>query len=463
MHMNKSKMKTLYLPLILVEAYLILTLLLYRFGPIKWAAENAVNFWFYIILYHISFIIGYLIFAKQFKTAVNHIEISNEIKAFIVKYMWIFLSICAVLSLIKYMGFLNTSNFIPWDLPNEFIKGLQNPGEQYRTKFVAAELNNYTGNKLASGILALFAFVVSSIIPICVFLWVRIKLSQKIVFFAIVFLEFSMFVSTGTNKGIFDLLFIFTAALTIDSIVNFKEKNFKALLADKKILFGVTVFLLFFSMWFFSWTMTSRVGSIATYTANLTEDVTVSGEKSSAIPGDKIESKTESLTKNLIYGLSSYIGQGYYGMSLSLGEKFTSTYGIGNSRFLSTNFKYFFGIDIEPFTYQAKISDRWDQYAQWHSFYSYMANDFSFLGVVFIMFLLGASLAVTYKDAIYGKNIFAQCLLPIFAILFLYIPANNQVFTLMQSFCTFFELIILWYIFRKWGIKHTKLKEYNAN
>jgi len=459
MHVNKFKMKILYLPLILVEAYLILTLLLYQFGPIAWGTKNVLDFWLYISIYHISFIVGYLLFAKKFKISLKDIEKSNKIKSFIVKYMWIFLSICAVLTLIKSMGFLNRTDFIPWNLPAEFIKGLQNPAEQYVSKFAAAGLNNYTGNKITSGILALFAFIVSSIVPICVFLWERIKLSQKIFFFAIVFFDFATFVSVGTNKGIFDLLFIFAAALSIDLVANFKEKKFKQFLKDKKALVGVTVFLLFFSMWFFSWTMQSRVGSIAIYTANLTDDVTVYGEESPDNPGDKIETKTESLTKNLLYGLSSYVCQGYYGMSLSLGEKFTSTYGIGNSSFLTSNFKYFFGIDVEHNTYQAKISDRWGQYTQWHSFYSYMANDFSFPGVAFIMFLLGASLAAIYKDAVYGKNIIAQCLLPVFVILFLYIPANNQIFSFMQSFCTFFELIILWYVFRKHGIKHIRLKK----
>lgn len=452
MDANKSQMKALYLPLILIEVYLGFSLLLYQFGPVQWKTANVGYFWFYIVLYHLAFIIGYVLVARKYKVSLKNIERSNSIASYIVKYMWVFLFICAVLSLIKAMGLFNTSEFIPWDLPSEFIKGLINPGEQYRAKMAAAELNNYTGNKITSGILALFAFIVSSIIPVCVLLWNRIKLPQKIAFFAIVLFEFATFVSVGTNKGIFDLLFIFAAAILIDFIANYEGKKFRSLVTDKKLLVGVTVFLLFFSMWFFSWTMKSRVGSIADYTETLTEDVSVS-------EGVSTDAQGESLLSNFVYGMSSYIGQGYYGMSLSIGEEFTSTYGIGNSRFLSSNFKHFFGIDVEPYTYQAKISDRWDQYAQWHSFYSYMANDVSFPGVAIIMFLLGVSLAAVYKDAIYGKNIFAQCLLPLYAIMFLYMPANNQVFAFMQSFSTFFELMILWYLSQRWNVKKAGLIE----
>ena len=451
MDASKTQMKDLYLPIILIEIYLGFSLILYQFGPVQWKTANVGNFWFYIILYHLSFIVGYVLTARKYKVSLKNIERYNTINLYIVKYMWVFLFICAVLSLIKAMGLFNSSEFIPLNLPSEFIKGLFNPGEQYRLKMAAAELNNYTGNKITSGILALFAFIVSSMIPVCVLLWNRIKLPQKIVFFTIVLFEFTTFVSVGTNKGIFDLLFLFSASILIFIIANYDGKNLRLLVKDIKLLVGVTVFLLFFSMWFFSWTMKSRVVSIADYTETLTEDVSITEYVNTDPQGDK----TESLFSNFVYGMSSYIGQGYYGMSLSIGEEFTSTYGLGNSRFLSSNFKYFFGIDVEPYTYQAKISDRWDQYAQWHSFYSYMANDFSFPGVAIIMFLIGASLAAIYKDAIYGKNIFAQCLLPVYAIMFLYMPANNQVFTFMQSFSTFFELMILWYLSQWWNVKKT--------
>jgi hypothetical protein len=466
---NKVKTGTINLPLMLVEVYLIGTLVLYQFGPLKWATENAILFWMYIALYHIAFITGYLIAAKKSNVSINNVIVANTIKNFIIKYMWVFLGVCAVMSIIKYRNVIGTSNFIPWDLPTKFIKGLQNPGKQYYAKFASAKLSNYTGNKLITGILALFAFVISSMIPICVFVWEHIKRSQKIVFFMLVFFEFATWVSIGTNKGIFDLLFLFAAAITIDVIVNFRTNKFKTL-KNKVILVYFTVFLLIFSVWFFSWGTTTRIGSMAD-SIQLTKGVTLRdssknqntekpiGENPSTKPEVQIKSGAALLLDNFLYGVSSYLCQGYYGMSLAVGEPFTSTYGIGNSYFLADNFKSLFGIDVEPFTYQAKVSDKWDQYGHWHSFYGYMANDVSFIGVVFIMFLLGVFLAVTYKDAIYGQNIFSQCLLPVFVILFLYMPANNQVFGYMQSFCTFFELTILWFVFRKWGAKMHVMKE----
>lgn len=454
--MNKTETKIVYLPLILIETYLIFSLLLYQFGPIKWATENVTLFWTYIVLYHVAFITGYLIFVKRLNIFDNNLIAANTIKNFIIKYIWAFLGICAVMSIIKYRNIVGTSNFIPWDLPTEFIKGLVNPGEQYYAKAAISGLTSYNGNKLLTGILALFAFVLSSMIPICVFLWEHIKRSQKIVFFMLVFFELATWISIGTNKGIFDLLFLFAVAIVIDLIVNFKTNKFRTL-KDKLLLVSFTIFLLIFSGWFYSWGMTTRVGSIVAYTEQMTESNTIAEQPTEVsqqpVPEVKIKSGAALMFDNFIYGISSYICQGYYGMSLAVDEPFTSTYGIGNSYFLSSNFKSFFGIDVEPFTYQAKVSDKWNQHEQWHSFYSYMANDFHFIGVIFIMFLLGAFLAVTYKEAIYGENIFSQCLLPVFVILFLYMPANNQVFGYMQSFCTFFELTILWFFSRKWGKK----------
>lgn len=64
------------------------------------------------------------------------------------------------------------------------------------------------------------------------------------------------------------------------------------------------------------------------------------------------------------------------------------------------------------------------------------------------MFFIGAFLAVSWKDAIWGKNLISQCLLPLFIIMFLYMPANNQIFSVMQSCCAFLELTFFWALVR---------------
>ncbi|WP_147466621.1 hypothetical protein [Pseudomonas cichorii] len=143
--------------------------------------------------------------------------------------------------------------------------------------------------------------------------------------------------------------------------------------------------------------------------------------------------------------LTVYLVQGYQGVSISLGEKFDSSYGIGHSVFLQRIFAEHLGIDVRDKTYQRKITARWDENVYWHSFYSYIANDVSFFGVAIVMLILGWYFASIYLSAIISDDFFAKMLLPLFAILFLYIPANNQVFSFLETMMSFWILTALFF------------------
>lgn len=468
----------LYLPLFLVEIYLCITLLLYQFGPIQWKTENAILFWVLILCYHVAFILGYLIFAKRFQVSKQSVELSLKITDIFLRFFWLFLLICTVASLINYRNLTKSSGFLPTHVLSDFISGLKNPGLQYYLKFDYNSGSEFQGNKLITSVLAISSFLFSSMIPICVFLWNRLKIGYKVYFLLLVFFQLATYVGIGTNKGIFELLFLFAGSLFIDFCVNHKN-GFHENLYRKRFLIMITVGLLCFSIWFFTYGLITRVGSVEDYVnkqaspevttqaAPQTTESIPETTRENSVPTDadtrtqqeKKEQSLQNITndnkknnngfiKSAYYGLCEYVTQGYYGMSLSLDEPFTSTYGIGNSAFLRSNFKSLFGIDVTPRTYQAKISDQWDADMKWHSFYSYMANDISFYGVILLMFFIGAFLAVSWKDAIWGKNLVSQCLLPLFIIMFLYMPANNQIFSVMQSCCAFLELTFLWALVR---------------
>lgn len=470
----------LFLPLFLIELYLGVTLLLYQFGPIAWKTENTGLFWALIVCYHVAFIFGYGLFSKKFQVSRQSIGMSSKITDLFLRFFWFFLLICTIASLINYRNLTKSSSLIPTEVLSDFISGLKNPGLQYYLKFDNNSISGFQANKMITGVLAISSFLFSSMVPICVFLWKRLKIGYKIFFLVLVMFQLATYVGIGTNKGIFELFFLFAGSLFIDFCLNYK-KGFRNNVHEKHFLILITVGLVIFSVWFFTYGLITRVGSVEDYVNNqASSEVTTEIPVSESIPKtkDDITQENEALTiadtriqqekkeqslqditdgnkknnngfvKSAIYGLSEYVTQGYYGMSLSLDEPFTSTYGIGNSAFLRSNFKSLFGIDVTPRTYQAKVSEQWDADMKWHSFYSYMANDVSFYGVILLMFIMGAFLAITWKDAIWGKNLISQCLLPLFIIMFLYMPANNQIFSVMQSCCAFLELTFLWAFLR---------------
>lgn len=141
--------------------------------------------------------------------------------------------------------------------------------------------------------------------------------------------------------------------------------------------------------------------------------------------------------------LTIYLVQGYKGMSISLDYPFDSTFGSGHSVFLQRVFEDYLGFNIRENTFQRKITDLWDENVYWHSAYSYFANDVNFSGVVLIMFLLGYLFSLVIYRIIQFNDIFSKLLLPLLAIMFLYLPANNQVFSFLEYMVSFWALTLI--------------------
>lgn len=142
--------------------------------------------------------------------------------------------------------------------------------------------------------------------------------------------------------------------------------------------------------------------------------------------------------------LCYYICQGYYGFSLILNLDFMWTYGFGNSEFLQRQLLTISGRDISSLTFQSRIDHLWDKSVQWHSFYGQFANDVGFIGLAFLLFLIGFFFARVWKSVLYEKNFYALALIPILTIMFIFFPANNQVFGYIDTLSYFIFVTILW-------------------
>lgn len=451
-HINRT---TKNLPLILIEIYLIFTLFLYSFGPIKWKTHNVNLFWFLIISYHITFCLGYLIVSMKHKNIEIHRNDSS--KGFIIRNFWIVLGLAFIVNCINYRNLTRSNSYIPYELPLNFIQGLLHPAARYYWKLSSEAAGQFSGNNLvtmASGIIYAACYCLPSLM---VFLWPRLKRSHKIASIIIVMMEIATTVSVGTNKLLFELLFVFMASFVLECIVNYRNYGMEILTSRKPVIY-ITIFLLFFAPFYFTYSVRDRTNNNIGYIAAGNEDIDTRID---------VESEKESFLDSMFIGLDSYICQGYYGMSLALDQDFTSTYGIGHSNFLINTVNQIFGIDFSEDTYQYKINDKWNRLSRWHSFYSQMANDVHFYGVIFIMLILGGTLSFVWLDAVRYDDMIAKCLLMLFVIMFLYMPANNQVGNMMGLFCTFWELLVIWFIqhiarFRKYQGRRLKGAEWNS-
>jgi hypothetical protein len=297
------------------------------------------------------------------------------------------------------------------------------------------------GNKIFNIFLFFIAFSQIFIIPLIVFNWLKINYKVKI--FAILISVIPMLISliNGQNKGIFDFFILYAMAIIIISF--YERSNYvKMQFRNPRSLYILPILSLFLFLSFFGSAMSQRGG-------NLNYIETVDRANNIVVNIKSAQLASENFTYYTYAWLTSYVVQGYYGFSLSLEEKFDSSYGFGNSIFLTRNVESILNIDLQSKTFQRKIDSLWDENAQWHSIYSYFANDFNFPGVSFVLFILSFIFARVWINFLNTGNIFAGILICIYAILIIFIPANNQIFGFLYGLSAFFWGILFWFFSTK--------------
>lgn len=121
------------------------------------------------------------------------------------------------------------------------------------------------------------------------------------------------------------------------------------------------------------------------------------------------------------------------------------TYGFGNSEFMQRQLLMIAGVDVSSMTFQSRIDHVWDKSVQWHSFYGQFANDVGFVGLALLMFVIGFFFARVWMTILYEKNFYGLALMPIFVLMFIFFPANNQVFAYIDTLSYFTIVTFLWF------------------
>jgi len=418
-----------YYPLFLVEFYLISTLLIFWFGPVQFRVHDPELFNLLFILYHLSFILGYMIFTKTFSYTTTIYENKFSNLFFYTVFAFGFLGL-----LMTYQNAMLSSSLIPYNIVSEVIKGLTEPGIAYSERMMN---NPYSGEGTSSSrimnILSLF-FAFNKLLFIFIFLyfWKNLSFLQKSL--SVIYCLF--FLSSGIASGTNSVLFLFFIFFSLSFIVITYKKNPKLVL--RLIIFFGILFLI--PIGSFGFIMSERGGSF---------DYFVGSSPLGDISVDIETPELNGLIDFYIYAftwLNYYLVQGYYGFSLIIGLDWDWTFGFGNSEFLQRQFLMLTGIDISHYTFQAKITDVWHKTAQWHSFYGQFANDFGIIGLSVLMFIIGGLLSRVWLSVIYNNNIYGMALLPLLIIMFVFFPANNQIFGFIDTFSYFIFVVALWYL-----------------
>lgn len=147
----------------------------------------------------------------------------------------------------------------------------------------------------------------------------------------------------------------------------------------------------------------------------------------------------------------AYFSHGYRGLNYSLQLPFEWTFGYGGSIALSGYMQQYFGMPtFFEDTYPMRVLSTfgYDCQLNWPTAFAWWASDFSFPGVVIVMFFLGKLFCMVFRDACYHLDIIAISLLSELVIMVFFLPMNNQAFQTRESFLITFFLFIVW-LFRR--------------
>jgi hypothetical protein len=427
-----------YFPLIVMQIYLCITVIVFYYGPWPTAISNPLALFLYLALNHFALLAGYLLATWTHKVKPQMAAAHNN------GWIWMILIFATIWILPKYWNRLSVITFDPGELIGLIAEGIRDPLKAYR-RFHDTGFGGAADN-IVSYLNAMVAPLSYAAIPVGFFFWTRLKLIQKLLTVVIVIAELGTWLARGTNKGLFDFAFLSVWMILAGHPALFeKGRNFKRFLF---ISFGLMLFITainHFSNRHFNPRHVGCGRAITAYDPVLR--IKVDHDR-------PILEYTPSQYHPLIIAFCGYLTGGYNALGMALEEPFVPCYGMGNSYFLTRITRHFFEPNyISNRSYPGRLEKlyRIDRYVRWHSFYTWWASDVTFFGVVIVVFWIGWCLSITWLDCLSYRNITSVILFSLFLTVVYYLPANNQVFAFSETFMslTFYGFVRL--IRKPWG------------
>jgi hypothetical protein len=315
--------------------------------------------------------------------------------------------------------------------------GFISPEIAYTDKSIELLIGGQSFLNLLGSLHFLLSPILFAAVPIALYLWDGLKKGQKIGTVVIILSNILMYIAIGTNKGIFD--YVIMLPIIIYARQHAIVRKTTKILKSKWNIIIIVAFTIF-SLTYFTKNIVGRTG-------NKLINYTVSGSNNSFL----MKIVPEPLMNSYI-ALDSYLTQGYFALDNCFDMEYKSTYGVGHSVFLTSIVEKYMGKGaISKRTYQQRLeaSTGYSSWMKWHTFYVWMANDLTFIGVLIFIFILGYWFSIVWLDILCRLNLLAIAILPLFLIMFFYFSANNQILGFPGQSIIFWVLLIAFFYDRR--------------
>lgn len=410
--MENTMNKILYFPIRVLLTFLIFTEVLFFISPISWNINNYAILIIYILILNIALYKGYqsglkyCIRKNVFRLSMKRIEIII-LFALLIKLVFLFID----------------NNFSLYNYFNKIIFSLKDAGEAYYNRNLDVNIGKYIISQLLSPIVYI-GFIMGT------YYWKKLSFRYKIIYICLILIEIFNNISIGVRKGLIDILLIIFITYIVS---NYQLLNDKIKMRKLKVYIIISICLFLF---YFLFSNLSRMSQYDSFSDMLDANYQVKDFYLEHIPRIMIMP---------IYSISSYLCQGYFALAKALEIGFL-TPNLSATNFFTVNVAENLGLNPLEGTYMDFLEAYYgiSPTINWHSIYVWFANGFTFIGVPFIIYLIGFMLANTWKKAIFSVDHIA---VPLFVLLFqmiFYFFANNQFFSF--SFVTTNFLILSYLI-----------------
>lgn len=419
------------LPIVIINTYILISLFLYFFGPIRFNGDYSILMLLYMFIFLVAINVTYFCALHNCKSKIkaseSEIEMSNRPLPFWFRVVGYGLPVLMIITSITITGFSGLSSGLAQTMAQTYTF-VQSGGRYQEGIDIPMWLYMHLG-----------VFVYLSIVDGIVH-FKQLRFGGKLIFIGTIISLLSYFIFfKGTQKTLGDVFVLTVSGLLIAMYL----KNTRRKKINKWF-----IVLIVTAVFVFAIILATIMGERISYLGGI-------GYDAFKLHTSFYEVNTDSpllwifpeSTKIGFCSLIFYLCNGLYGLSVSLGTPFTWSYGIGSMMDLTNIIESRTGIDFitkSTYMYKAYELHGWHYSEKWHTIFPWLASDYTFIGAIAILCIATYIYAICWQEIIQGKNKESIYLFSILNIMWIYLPANNQIFSSRTTALIFIICFYMW-------------------
>lgn len=446
--LRKTRFLAFWVPIIILEVFLGVTVFLFFMGPIDWDIPNPLKLLTFLVVNYGGLWLGY---RWGIVKAVEESRIPRRVDSETMQMPPYLIRLILISVLFTIANALIRLYVIRGGLTGAF-SAFTDPGEAYREAHILAQLDRDGDLMAPVGQSWLFRFTTVFQVfnglyyPIAMVCWRRLPKLHRALCFVALLSGIVFTVGIGAQSGIGQLLF---GALPVGIYVMYvRGKRLSAGEARPAQERGRTLWRSIRTKLLIGAAASVLVVTVASFQLSREQDIGGELDATSVLVGNfgkpsnrGIIPVTGGAANFGIVAMVQYVSHGYEGLATAMELPFVPTYGLGWSKALQVIYRdYFGGPDLFDRSYLTRneAQSGWPATFWWSTIFPWIASDTTFYGTVLFTILVGFVLGRIWSSVILTGNPMGFAVLAqLFTLIFMF-PANNA---LAQTLDGLFSLV----------------------